>query len=296
MSIIIEPGKVIPFADLPPRSIALDGYVMGPAIDNAQQRYSFDHHGGCLRLATRATCAQVFDALHLGLDPTGLNVYLNDLDGDTLLSVWLLQNPAQIQQPHVQQLLADLDKVDAHGPAYTLLQNPERIQQFFQGVLQGKALAQQLNQAAEHQKAALMHEALEQALKRLERFVAGENFATEPVRPPTFKLIYEKDGWIMVESQDYVFFHLYHLGHTRIVAYSQIEHKPAQLSYAYTLAKKSDLVGGFDIPAILSRLSEIEPGWGGGSSIGGAPRRTSGARSFLKPQEVIEVIEACLKK
>ena len=54
MQILIERGRVLPFSELPPKSIALDGY-----------------------------CQQVMDSLLLGLDPQDLTIYLNDIDGDT---------------------------------------------------------------------------------------------------------------------------------------------------------------------------------------------------------------------
>ena len=33
MDVLIERGRTIPFDSLPPRSVALDGYVLGPHID-----------------------------------------------------------------------------------------------------------------------------------------------------------------------------------------------------------------------------------------------------------------------
>ena len=69
MNIIVQRGMTLPFNQLPPYSLALDGYVQGPALDVENHRYSFDHHAGCLRLVTKATCAQVLDALILGSIP-----------------------------------------------------------------------------------------------------------------------------------------------------------------------------------------------------------------------------------
>src|SRR5581483_10327579 len=93
MEIVIERGRVIPFEALPDHSLALDGYVLGPAIDAERERYSFDHHGECVRHATRSTAEQVHDALALGLEPSTFTVYLNDVDLDTALPVWLLRHP-----------------------------------------------------------------------------------------------------------------------------------------------------------------------------------------------------------
>ena len=82
----LVPGRTWTLDELPPRSIALDGAVRGPAIDTASARYSFDHHDGVIRHATLATCEQVRDALLVGLDPRGYHVFVNDVDGDTALS------------------------------------------------------------------------------------------------------------------------------------------------------------------------------------------------------------------
>lgn len=292
--IVIEPGKVIGFDDLPADAIALDGYVMGPALDTEKRRYSFDHHGACLRLVTRSTCAQVFDALHLGLEPQGMTLYLNDLDGDTLLSVWLLLHPERLSLPQVQQLVADLDKVDAHGPAYTHLQNPHRLYTYFHNVLQSHLVFQTLKDTPATQKTKVMHQLLNAALQRLDDFMQQKYRVEVPaVKKPVYQVVHQNDDWLMVESEDQVFFELYQAGYSRIVAYTRLVHDFDQVSYAYTLAKKSDLVSCFDIPAFLRALNELEPGWGGGSSIGGAPRHQNGSRSFLNPQTVIEVIESC---
>jgi hypothetical protein len=66
-SIRIVPGSTIAFADLPDRSIALDGYVLGPAIDASRRRVSLAHHGNCGRLATGAPGEQVRGAQGRGL-------------------------------------------------------------------------------------------------------------------------------------------------------------------------------------------------------------------------------------
>src|SRR5581483_736444 len=91
VTLVLELGHEWTFDDLPPGSIALDGAVQGPRVDAAARRFSFDHHAGCVRLLTSATCRQVFDALLMGLDPAGMRVHVNDLDGDTVLSLWLLE-------------------------------------------------------------------------------------------------------------------------------------------------------------------------------------------------------------
>lgn len=292
--ITIEPGKVIPFEQLPPHSIALDGYVSGPAIDTVQQRYSFDHHGNCLRLVTRATCAQVYDALQLGLNPQPFEVFINDLDGDTLFAVWLLLHPDQIHLPQVMQLVTDIDKVDAHGPAYTALFDSQKVKEYFQCVLQSKSLAVKLKSSNEQTRRTVLYHELGQALERLSAFFDGLQFATEPPEAIEYQIEYQGSHWIMVQSQQFVFAHLYAKGYQRIVAYQVLTHADQSVSYAYTIGKKSDLVDQFDLPSILAALNQLELGWGGGSSIGGAPRHADGRRSQLSPEQVAQVIEHCL--
>jgi len=81
IEIHIDNGHQWTMDELPPRTIALDGAVAGPHLDPVHQRYSFDHHANCLRLITRASCEQVFDALLLGLDPSGMKVLHHHLHG-----------------------------------------------------------------------------------------------------------------------------------------------------------------------------------------------------------------------
>ena len=62
-------------------------------------------------------------------------------------------------------------------------------------------------------------------------------------------------------------------------------------SRTYTVAKRSDLVRYAlgpvaDAGSLLGRLATREPGWGGGSSIGGSPRLAGGVSSRLSPEEV----------
>ena len=68
-------------------------------------------------------------------------------------------------------------------------------------------------------------------------------------------------------------------------------------SYNYTVGKKSELVIGFPVGpgkvegTILFTLNEREAGWGGGSTIGGAPRNEDGSRSRLIPDEVFAIVQ-----
>lgn len=122
--IIFEYGVTKPISDLPDNSIALDGYVQGPEIDNIGERYSFDHHAGCIRFCTLSTVQQVHLALSLGLlVGEDTKVFANMLDADTVMSVWLLENAWRkglVQAPHVIQAVTEIGIVDSHGPIFVV--------------------------------------------------------------------------------------------------------------------------------------------------------------------------------
>jgi hypothetical protein len=294
VKIIIQRGRTIPFEALPDHSVALDGYVQGPAIDVKRQRYSFDHHAGCLRLVTKATCAQVLDALLLGLDPREMNIYLNDIDADTVLAVWLLKHPHMATHVRVRTLVEDVGNIDAHGPAFFhFVRDNDLCQRFFKGAMAPETQARQDGSYA----SADLYALLKHCLKRTGKLLFHNyRFPVLPRerRAVCYELTHSGSGWVMIRSPERAFGALYRDGHTRVVSYHElITHHggQAQTSYAYTIAKQSDLVSDFDIPAILARLAAVEPGWGGGSSIGGAPRHANGSRSQLPPDTVFEIIE-----
>ena len=80
-------------------SIAIDGFINGPPnFDPKGPWANFDHHRGVDRLATRATCGQVYVAIKQGLlscfcNETGpqITVYANHPDEDVSLSFFLLK-------------------------------------------------------------------------------------------------------------------------------------------------------------------------------------------------------------
>ena len=65
-TIVFNWNKVIPQSHMVANTCYLDGAVQGPVLDNSRFSYSFDHHSGCVRNWTSATCKQVRDSLELG--------------------------------------------------------------------------------------------------------------------------------------------------------------------------------------------------------------------------------------
>lgn len=291
-NLIIERGKTEQFDNLPQNSIALDGYVQGPSFDLEKKRFSFDHHDKVSRQITRASCQQIMDAILLGFEPGNSRIYVNDIDGDTVLSVWLLRNPEKASNPKVRMLVESVGGIDAHGPAYQAI-DPELAEVFFKAVMKPEGDSRRSRTYPQADLNAL----LEQCLKNLDDLMEGRlEYAPQPDNR-SFEITKEGSAWVMATSSDFIFDLLYKAGHNRAVAYQQ----QPDGSYAYTVAKKSELVSGFPVGpvsregTILYELNKMEQGWGGGSTIGGAPRNLDGSRSRLSPEQVFETIENIIR-
>jgi hypothetical protein len=56
----------------------------------------------------------------------------------------------------------------------------------------------------------------------------------------------------------------------------------------YVVAKRSDFVR-YDVERFLERMNQLEEGWGGSNTVGGAPRREGGRRSSLPIEHVCDI-------
>ncbi|WP_133150915.1 hypothetical protein [Frankia canadensis] len=302
--VVVAPGLTVALAELPLRSIALDGVVQGPELDVEGQRFSFDHHGDCVRLVTSATCRQVQDAILLGLEPSEFTVYVNDVDADTVLAVALLAHSEWLAEagatPTVTRRLVEaVGSRDAHGPAYPVADR-ELLARFAEALalpvrragVAAMEIAEDLTGAVARV-AALIARLAEAMDREVLSGVGGEHKAA-PRRPSdSFVVTHSGTGWTMATSDVDALDEGYAHGFHRMVMWRRL----GDGSTAYTVARRSDLVGGFPVgPAsrpgtILAALAAREPGWGGGTSIGGAPRHPDGGRSALSPDEVFHIVE-----
>lgn len=297
-------GQVSEFASLPANSIALDGAVQGPQIDAAARKFSFDHHAGCTRLVTLATCQQVATAIKLGLVvDEGTEVFINDLDADTVLAVWLLGNPERVNEERVKELIERIGLTDAHGPIFP----PHAIHREL-GPAYGSKDPQTMAM-------------LETFLAKVTQYANGEwkEPAARPERKSDGFAWSPKTGWQPV-SQVTGFDEVYNKGFLAGVLYTSM----AGGTLMYTIAKRSDLVPLHLGPGATKRpptssddyrkdtilgalaLKEIEvnseqshvANWGGATSIGGSPRNeveVEGKKvnfgSRLTPEQVLAVCQ-----
>jgi membrane protease YdiL (CAAX protease family) len=101
----------------------LDGAAQGePFMDGSKGVYNLDHHQGCVRSFTLATCEQAMVVILKGLDLSGeqWTVYANDPDFDTVLAIWLLVNHRRIAadeslRRRIMPMVRLQGAIDAHG-------------------------------------------------------------------------------------------------------------------------------------------------------------------------------------
>lgn len=289
MNIVIERGKVCKLKELPEYSIALDGLVQGPEIDTDNHRYSFDHHHGCLRYCTTATCVQAWTAIMGGLDPSKYTIYCNDVDIDVCMSIWVLKNPDRCSEPLVKKLVDAIGLGDMHA-----------------GAISVNGLAKACEWVAAPQTDSLRNgdyhklsddglmTVLESILHRITQYVNGDASADIADRDiqSNFEIKRNENGWVLVESDDpHVYQSLWRANFDRVV----ILRSQDDNSLAISIAKRTDFIDNFPLEKIFKELNKLEPGWGGGTTIGGAPRNEDGSRSKLPLDDIVEVINACVE-
>ncbi len=294
MELVVSKGRVIPFEALPPRSIALDGYVQGPFIDEENRRYSFDHHAGCVRFATRSTIEQVRNALKLGLHPKEFTVFANDVDLDTAGSVFLLRHPEFVDHPTVQELVHGAGYMDSFVGAYPLSGSWE----YLDWIIEPAMVAREAGFYHEmgDREYVTMIEIIE---SRILQWIQGKA-SEEEIRDAFARLHGEPRhhttstfGWEMYESSRiYDTGMLLSRGHRRVVRFHKTDDR-----HHYTIARASDFVERFPVPLLLDELSGEDPekrgSWGGGSTVGGSPRPYG---SLLAPDDVARIVDRVLAR
>jgi hypothetical protein len=289
MQIIIDRGKVVELETLPEYSIALDGFVSGPKIDIDHHRFSFDHHAGCLRYCTTAACLQALTAIQLGLDPAPYTIYANDVDVDVCMAIWCLKNADRCSEPLVEKLVNAISLGDMHAGAISCNGMTKTVEWISAPETDSKRYNDYFKISNDG-----LNSILEAILHRIDLYVDGEA-SIEIVKQQKhgeYKVLRNENGWALIETHDpHAFGSIYQAGFERIA----LVRPQTDNSLAITLAKKSDFVDNFPINEMYNELNKLEPGWGGSSVIGGAPRNADGSRSKLPMEKIIEIIDSVVK-
>lgn len=98
--------------------VFLDGACNGaPFMDHGRRQYSLDHHAGCLRPFTMATCMQAATMVWMGmpLDEGSWRLVINGVDLDSLMSAWVLMNHAELARDERAGLASAMPLLQVEG-------------------------------------------------------------------------------------------------------------------------------------------------------------------------------------
>lgn len=259
----LEPGRTLRFDELPERSVALDGAILGRHLDPVGYRFSFDHHEEP-RFGLLSTCEQVCEAVELGLEPAHLETILaNHLDRDVAASIWLLLNPGRAGA--VRERVASLGRTDRHGPGAP-----------------GGVFTPQLGRFFTWGAAPAGRKELVRAVEAVGAWLEGHDEGGEipPERDPACFAILCPSGESVPAPTGAA--GLYDQEHVAFVLGAPL----GEARWRYTYARRSDFVP-YSFTRFLAAVARLEPGWGGSSTVGGSPRP---AGSELPPGQLAALV------
>jgi len=295
----------------PPGTIFLDGVAQcEPFMDLERQIYNFDHHEGCLRPFTLATCEQVLVMILKGMDLRARDwkVYANEPDLDTILAVWLILNHVRISQKASDDLrflyaLVRLEGIiDTHGLEMTDLSGfPQRLIEKTKTVidyLRAEEIDQKRHAVWEEsdrlEYTALILHKIDRIFYKSDDFVDFQDLkelARVELTPNRIAVAVEAQ--VGIYELEPVLDRLY--GKTLGVVILRKE--PG----TYTLRRLDPFMPG-DLKEVYRKLNYIDPGvrsrpdaskWGGSGDIGGSPR---GVGTRLTPQEIAQACHEAFHK
>ena len=314
LSVFIQTGQTVSASSARKSdrgTIFLDGAAQGePFLDNEKKIYNFDHHEGCVRAFTLATCEQVLVTILKGWDLRGREwkIYANEPDLDTVLAIWLILNHLNISRKeplHIRFLYALVrleGTIDALGldfreftafPAELLRRAQLVIDYLRKDEIQLKkdGLWDEIDGADYTMSVLQKIDRIVYKTSDFEEFRGVSELARVDIGEDKIVAVVEADSGIYeVEPQ------LQHLYGNRLgmVALKKADN-------LYTL-RRMDLFMPWTLEAAYERLNLIDPAvrcakatnrWGGSADIGGSPR---GSGTLLSPQEIATACHDALQK
>ena len=301
IEIFLEPGKVYTWAEFvkqkPNYSIALDGIVSGSTKRKLKGPYvNFDHHKFVDRTSTRCTSEQVHIEINLGLFKTfrkdGLpnaNVFINDIDEDVCLAVWLLKNFERVEghaEPLINKLVYIEDRLDATAGAYPFglvairRQMAWMFEPYQQARFDGRLRSASIGE---------MKLIVENVGNRITDYTLGK--AQEIPLLGNFERLGGGENWTLLkETGPAARIAMYEAGIDAFISY--LGPRKTEGMHDYVIGKRSVWIP-FPIKKLIQALNAADKSiskeneWGGSNTIGGSPRATG---SSLTPAEVEDIV------
>ncbi|MFZ0134597.1 MAG: lysostaphin resistance A-like protein [Desulfobacterales bacterium] len=314
LTVLIQAGLTVSAATArkaPAGTIYLDGVAQGePFLDHEKKIYNLDHHEGCVRAFTLASCEQALVMILKGLDlrDREWQIHANDPDLDTILAIWLIFNHQRISRKEPMHLrflyaLVRLEGViDAHGlelKEFSALP-PEHLRRTQRVIDFLRKDEIRLKKDGVWEDVDFL-EYTASILHKIDRIIYKSNEFTDfkgikelaRVDLPDDRLV------VVVESDTGIYElepHLSNLYGSRL-GLVVLQRSPG----AYTL-RRMDLFMPGDLRPVYERLNFIDPAvkarsennrWGGSADIGGSPRATG---TNLNPGEIAQACRDALHK
>jgi hypothetical protein len=306
----------------PNNTIYLDGACQGPYQDVARHVYSLDHHDGCYRSITIASCEQ---ALRLTrkkiIGSVGFNIVANEPDADTVLAAWQILHADRMAFDKrlfrkVRPLVNLEGNIDSHGFGHeeftdlsqeSLEENRRRLDYVF-------AEERELKAKGKWEKTDLL-DYVRRALARLDKLAQIDERLGESVRIDGLdetQLSEDKHFTLVISSSS----NIYNVENEILKRERRKKRKCACILFhdgrtKFTL-KLIGFVSEFDLKPVYARLNDAEDsaklnsgvlddkflnnGWGGSPQVGGAPRYPNGAGPFLGLGTIKKIVAEELQK
>ena len=294
-----------------PGTIYLDGVAqIEPFLDHDKKVYNLDHHEGCVRTFTLATCEQALIMCVKGLDlrDREWKIYANEPDLDTILAIWIILNHQRINNPnaiHRRSLFALVRVegiIDALGLEMRELSGfpAELLQKLVRIIDRLRAGELELKKAGEWTKTDYLEYTIG-VLRKLDQFlikvgelddfkgieelarieltnnriavVVDSDLGIYELEPHLNKLYGNRLGWVVLRK-----------GENQYTLRQMDLFMPVSLEDVYQRLNFMD-------PTVKGRMGVTR--WGGSGDIGGSPR-DSGTR--LRPEQILSACRDVIEK
>jgi membrane protease YdiL (CAAX protease family) len=287
-----------------PGTIYLDGVAQtGPMMDVEKHIYNLDHHQGCIRSFTLATCEQAMVVVRkgLGLQERDWKVYANEPDFDTVLAIWILLNHLHVNdgdgevRSRIMPLVRLQGVIDAQGlEMQELCGFPEELRDATYGkLLQLRERELELKKEGRWQEIDFLEytaealrtvDAIVYSTHHFEAVLKVDELARREMEGRSLAIACRCDAGIYEVEQYLKRVHGKRLG---IIILQKDEHN-------YTLRQVDSFLSK-SLVNIYERLNTVDPAvrstrsgncWSGSAEIGGSPRATG---TGLTPGQISEI-------